>query len=55
MRFSLLLLAMFAGLGIAACTPEENTYPLTGEECGPEDPVQDFGGTDCLPPAGTGV
>ena len=54
MRPSLLLLALLAAFGLAACV-EEETYPLTGEACGPEDPVQDFGATDCSPVAGTGI
>lgn len=42
-------------LGLAACaTPE--TYPVSGEECNPDDPVQSFEAADCLPPqAGPGT
>ncbi len=49
------LLALLAVLGLAACEPEQETYPVSGQECGPNDPVQDFGGTDCISPAGSGV
>ncbi len=37
------------GLGLAACT-EPETYPVSGEECGPNDPVQSLDAKDCLPP-----
>ncbi|MGB0499097.1 MAG: hypothetical protein ACPGID_12220 [Rubricella sp.] len=43
----LLMLALIAGL--TACTTE--TYPVSGEECGPEDPVQDL---DASAPCPTG-
>ncbi len=56
MKPSLPLIALLAALGLSACVAaEEDTYPLTGEECTAEDPVQDFGATDCVPVAGTGV
>lgn len=35
-------------LGLAACA-EEGRYPLTGEECGPEDPVTGMTAPDCPP------
>lgn len=54
MRFSFLALALLANLGLAACA-EPETYPLTGAECGPEDPVQDLSGADCVSPTGTGI
>ncbi|MGI3185781.1 hypothetical protein [Nioella aestuarii] len=31
---------------LAACTPPD-TYPISGEECGPDDPVQDMSAHDC--------
>ena len=56
MKPKLSLLALIAALGLAACvTQEEETYPITGEECGPEDPVKDFGPSDCVLPTGSGV
>ncbi|NNE78914.1 MAG: hypothetical protein HKN18_01460 [Silicimonas sp.] len=54
MRPSLLLLALLSALGLAACV-EEGTYPISGEECAPDDPVHDFGATDCAPVTGPGV
>ncbi|WP_269204295.1 hypothetical protein [Roseovarius gahaiensis] len=32
----------------------DNTYPVSGEECAPGDPVQDMDAAelDCVPPAG---
>ena len=43
--------AVLLALGLSACaTPE--TYPISGEECGPEDAVQTLD-TDCgVPTAG---
>ncbi len=56
MRPLKLTLTLLAALGLAACVAtEEDTYPLTGKECTADDPVQDFGATDCTPVAGTGV
>ncbi|WP_169730805.1 MULTISPECIES: hypothetical protein [Leisingera] len=34
---------------LAACTAPD-TYPISGEECGPSDPVQDLDASDCLTP-----
>lgn len=36
-------------LGLAACTQPE-TYPVTGEECGPKDPVLELDAADCGTP-----
>lgn len=56
MRPMMTLLTLFAALALAGCVePEDDTYPLSGEQCTAEDPVQDFGATDCTPIAGTGV
>jgi len=36
---------------LQACeTPDQ--YPVSGEECGPEDPVKELDASNCLPPAG---
>ncbi|MEX0320333.1 MULTISPECIES: hypothetical protein [unclassified Ruegeria] len=50
-RLSMLALTAFLTL-LAACT-EPETYPVSGEECGPTDPVQELDASDCvvLPPA----
>ena len=31
---------------LAACT-EPGTYPISGEECGPDDPVLELDASDC--------
>lgn len=35
---------------LTACT--ETTYPLSGEDCDPGDPVQSLDASDCVAPAG---
>lgn len=35
-------------LGLMGCE-NQNTYPLTGEECGPDDPVTTLDARDCTP------
>ena len=56
MKPMLPLLALLAAFGLSACAePEDGTYPLSGEACTADDPVQDFGATDCTPVTGTGV
>ena len=42
-------LALIAAGLLAACTQTE-TYPLSGEECQPGDPVQGMDAQDCLVP-----
>ena len=44
-----LALILAATLALAACTAPD-TYPITGEACGPEDPVKELDASDCLPP-----
>ena len=45
----LALIAIFgATVLLAACTQTE-TYPVTGEACGPDDPVKQVDALDCLP------
>lgn len=46
--------AILALLALVACTAP-GTYPITGEECGPDDPVKALDASDCLPPAGAGA
>ena len=49
---SLTTVLMMAALILSACEKEADTYPVTGEQCGPDDPVQTLDATDCniLPP-----
>ena len=40
--------ALVALVGLVACeTPQ--TYPVSGQECGPEDPVLDLNVENCAP------
>jgi len=39
---------LLAAFTLAAC--EAETYPISGEECGPNDPVKELDATNCLPP-----
>lgn len=49
----LTLTALAILLGLAACTePEEGTYPVSGEVCTEDDPVQTLDLGNCVPPAG---
>ena len=43
--------ALLLVLGLAACG-EPEAYPVSGEECGPGDPVQSLEGIDCAPVVG---
>ncbi len=53
MKPSLLLLALLGAIGLSACAvAEDDTYPVSGEQCGPEDSVQELDAADCLPPGG---
>jgi hypothetical protein len=36
-------------LGLTACE-NTGTYPISGEECGPNDPVQTLDAADCAVP-----
>lgn len=50
-RFLILLMSVLA---LSACT-EEGRYPLSGEECTAEDPVQEMTSADCAAlPTGSG-
>ncbi len=44
-------LAVILGLPmiLSACE-RQNTYPVSGEECGPDDPVKTLDEGDCKPP-----
>ncbi|WP_165689332.1 hypothetical protein [Yoonia rosea] len=43
------LLPLLMILLLANCT-QEGTYPLSGEECGPDDPVLTLDAADCMAP-----
>ena len=45
----ILVLTVFAAALLTGCAVEEETYPLTGAPCAPEDPVKDLRPLDCLP------
>ncbi len=50
---SLAALLMTAVVFLSACEKEADTYPVSGEQCGPQDPVQTLDATDCdILPAG---
>ena len=37
---------------LAGCEKQADTYPISGEQCGPEDPVKTLDAADCyIPPA----
>ena len=42
-------LALLALIALAACDTAPETYPLSGEACGSDDPVQDMRPSDCQP------
>ncbi|UWQ82088.1 hypothetical protein [Leisingera caerulea] len=48
----IMLALMSLPLLLAACN-EPGTYPVSGEECGPDDPVLELDASDC--PAGAAV
>lgn len=43
----LVMLAAFAT--ISGCTDSDH-YPISGQECSPDDPVHDLSASDCMPP-----
>jgi hypothetical protein len=49
-RLTVLLLALMTTGMLGACA-EEGRYPISGEECGPNDPVKDIEPVagDCVP------
>ncbi|WP_288939518.1 hypothetical protein [uncultured Roseovarius sp.] len=52
-KFMKLLAILLAPALIASCA-NDDTYPVSGEECASGDPVQDMNAAelDCVPPAG---
>ena len=49
MTYAKSALALIALVFLQACENPQ-TYPISGEECGPNDPVLDLDARDCLPP-----
>ncbi len=50
---SLTALLMMAAVILSACEKNAETYPVSGEQCGPEDPVKTLDAADCdILPAG---
>lgn len=47
-------LALLALLALAACATAPETYPVSGEPCSPDDPVQDITPSECQPVPGLG-
>ncbi len=44
--------ALFVALALlAACEGPQTNYPMSGEECAPEDPVRTLDSRECTPPA----
>lgn len=48
MKHVLATACVLASLLLAAC--EEDKYPVSGEECGPDDPVKGLDAGDCTIP-----
>ena len=53
-RLAKLLFPILAILALAACEGPDR-YPVSGEECNPDDPVQDLDAADCAIPNLGGV
>ena len=48
MKKTTILVALSLVLGVTGCE-KQDTYPITGEACGPEDPVKTLDAKDCVP------
>lgn len=48
MKPIIILFAATFALALGACVPE-GRYPVSGEECGPDDPVKGISPEDCAP------
>ncbi|SMO68766.1 hypothetical protein [Ruegeria faecimaris] len=47
------LFVLTAVVLLSACDKSAETYPVSGEQCGPNDPVKTLDAEDCfIPPAG---
>jgi hypothetical protein len=49
MRFAMKFIPLIALLFIASCA--DDRYPVSGDQCGPEDPVLTLDASDCTVPA----
>ncbi|MEW2918918.1 hypothetical protein AB1A64_17780 [Ruegeria sp. ANG10] len=50
---SIVACMMAAAMLLSACEKDTETYPVSGEQCGPEDPVKTLDAADCdILPAG---
>ncbi len=47
-------LLLIVTLGVTAACTDTDTYPITGAECGPEDPVKTIDAANCDVPGITG-
>ena len=53
LKKSFAILLMLSAPLLSACENTGETYPVSGEQCGPEDPVKTLDAADCnVPPAG---
>lgn len=46
-KSALSLFLTLAALGLTACDKTHETYPVSGQQCGPEDPVKTLDAADC--------
>ncbi len=44
---SIVALIIAAAAVLSACEKSSDTYPVSGEQCGPEDPVKTLDAADC--------
>jgi hypothetical protein len=53
---SVKILCLMCALLVMAACENEGKYPISGEDCGPEDTVQSLDAADCVAtPAGVGL
>jgi hypothetical protein len=51
MRLYLIIALLCSPLVLSGCE-DDGKYPVSGEECGPNDPVKTLDASDCTPPVG---
>lgn len=44
---SIVAFMMAAAVLLSACEKDSGSYPVSGEQCGPEDPVKTLDAADC--------
>jgi hypothetical protein len=51
-KFTVLFLVLIGSGLVSGCT-QPDAYPVTGEQCGPEDPAKTMDGrvSECMPPS----